>query len=101
MTLSRSNRLGSIEIPVVLRNGKKHRLTHCVVYQLPAEENKYCIIISKKTNKKAVVRNRIRRQAAMQIGDLFGKKQFGHLVVRVVNDQLSTEFKKELLTCCA
>ena len=83
MTLPRSKRLPSSEIKVVFKRGLKQNYPGATLYICPGEENHGCVIVGKKIAKKAVLRNRLKRQISEELCKVFAQQNIGKVILRV------------------
>ncbi|MDC3180633.1 ribonuclease P protein component [Gammaproteobacteria bacterium] len=82
-------RLTSSQIALTMKQGDKKHQRYVVTYIRPGQNNAGCIIIGKRVSKKAVVRNRIKRQLSHYLHQKFQQQQVGHVVLRVTSPELT------------
>ena len=91
MAIPRQQRLSSKQIVEVIREGERRYKKGIVIYQRASGENQGCVIVGKKVSKRAVDRNRIKRQIGSNLSTVFKHKCVGQVVLRVLSLDLDTK----------
>jgi ribonuclease P protein component len=90
-------RLASTQITHVMKHGDRKYQNGVVTHIIQGERNFGCVIVGKKVAKKAVIRNRIKRQINHFLHGVFKNKCIGKVVVRAT----STQVNMSRITLCS
>ena len=75
----------SNEIREVLRSRHCNLSTPVKMFFIPDDQNKGCVIVSKRVSKKAVERNRLKRQGREFLREKFQEHVYGRVVFQFVD----------------
>ena len=98
--LAKTNRITTREMKTLSRpQARSYQSVFTLLYFSASEQKKVAVVVSKKVSKKAVVRNRLRRQLYALVSAELSALPNGYYVLRVQPAALSSDFstlKKEL-----
>lgn len=98
--LKKKQRLSRSDFSQLLRKGKRFHDTYLTLVSLVSTSTKCGLVVSKKTAKKAVERNLLRRRVYSVLGDNLSKIENRHIAVltkKNITDLSFPELEKELL----
>ena len=88
--LAKQNRITTSEMKALARpTARSHQSAFTLLYFAAPSGKKVAVVVAKKVSKKAVVRNRLRRQIYTHVATLFDTLPAGYYLVRVQPEVLS------------